>query len=68
MGNNISKQIAVITVGPQQSEFNVSYQLLIDNFGFFEKRKGFTHEKRSYYFPTISESTFKRLLDFISTG
>ena len=68
MGNNISKQTAVITVGPRQSKINVSYQFLIDNFGFFKKRKRFTDEKRLYYFPTISESTLESLLDFVSTG
>ena len=59
MGNSISKQTVVITVGPQQSKFHVSYQLLIDNFGFFGKTKRFTNEKRSYFFPTISESTLE---------
>ena len=68
MRNNISKQTSVITVGPQLSNFNVSYQFLIDNFGFFEKRKRFTDGKRSYYFLTISESVWKNLIDFISIG
>ena len=68
MGNSISKQTAVLTVGPQQSKYHVSYQLLIDNFGFFGKTKRFTNEKRSYYFPTISKHTLKNLLDFVSTG
>ena len=47
MGNNISKQTAVITVGLEQGGFNVFYQLTIDNFGFFKKRKRFTDEKLS---------------------